>query len=149
MIYGKLTNLSDYKGINTNLDIAIDFILENDLNTLPLGITRVKGEDVFINVMVTDTKDSNVVDYEVHKNHFDIFIPLLGMEKVEIGDEDFRDPTEYNEASDIFFVNTHTVSTCILDESNFIIVYSNEPHKPSLAVSTPGSLKKAVVKILK
>lgn len=148
MIYGKLGEIKNYLGINPNLDIAIDFILNNDLTALPLGITNIKGQEVLINVMEIETKNSNDVNFEVHKNHFDIFIPIQGNEKVEIGNSDYKNPSDYNEESDIFFVDTATVSTCNLDESNFIIAYCNEPHKPSLAVESPKFLKKAVLKVL-
>ncbi|MTM05728.1 DUF386 family protein, partial [Turicibacter sanguinis] len=37
MIIGKLKDLPRYKGLNQNLDTAIDFISNHDLSTLPLG----------------------------------------------------------------------------------------------------------------
>lgn len=149
MIYGKLSNIKDYKGINENLDTAIDFLLTQNLSTLPPGITNIKGDDIYINVMEIETKDESQVEFEVHKNHFDVFIPIIGSEKVLIGDSDYNNPTEYNEESDIFFVKTNTVNTAIVTEGHFILCYTNEPHKPSLAVECSSKLKKAVVKILK
>ena len=53
MIYDKMSNLKLYKGMNKNLDTAIDFITSHDLNTLPLGRTIVDQDNVFINVMET------------------------------------------------------------------------------------------------
>lgn len=149
MIYGKLDEIKNYIGINSNLDIAINYILNNDINSLPLGITNIKGQDILINIMEIETRTSDNANFEVHKNHFDIFIPIIGKEKVEIGNSNYENPSDYNEESDIFFVNTNSVSTCILDESNFIIAHFGEPHKPSLAVDKPEFLKKAVLKILK
>ncbi|MTM35655.1 DUF386 family protein, partial [Turicibacter sanguinis] len=49
MIIGKLKDLPRYKGLNQNLDTAIDFISNHDLSTLPLGKTEIDGNDVFIN----------------------------------------------------------------------------------------------------
>ena len=37
MILGNLRDLAQYKNINENLDIAIDYILNNDLNKLEKG----------------------------------------------------------------------------------------------------------------
>ena len=72
MIYDKLINMGLYKGMNKNLDTAIDFILSNNLNELPLGKTVVDGDNVYINVM--DAKASPVEEraYEIHKNYMDI-----------------------------------------------------------------------------
>lgn len=148
MIRGNLKNLKNYKGIDPNLDLAISFLENNDIKNLPLGITHIKGDEVYINVMEIETKDETLVNYEIHKNHFDIFIPILGTEKVLIGDFLYKNPTEYNAESDIFFADTETVSTNILKESDFILCYTNEPHKPSLSVAGPSMLKKAVVKVL-
>ena len=58
MIYDKLSNLGLYKGMNPNLDTAIDYILSHDLNELPLGKTVVDGDNVYVNVM--DAKASPV-----------------------------------------------------------------------------------------
>ena len=51
MIYDKLINIGLYKGMNKNLDTAIDFILSHDLNELPMEKTVVDGDNVYINVM--------------------------------------------------------------------------------------------------
>lgn len=148
MIQGSLKSLKNYKGIDSNLDFAISYLEENDIKNLPLGITHIKGDDVYINVMELDTKDESQVDYEIHKNHFDIFIPLAGTEKVLIGNPDYSNPSEYNSESDTFFADTETVSTNIITESQFILCFTGDPHKPGLAIEKPSKLKKAVVKVL-
>ena len=47
MIYDKLINMGLYKGMNRNLDTAIDFILSHNLNELPMGKTVVDGDNVY------------------------------------------------------------------------------------------------------
>lgn len=51
MIYDKLENIGRYKGMNKHLDTAIDYILHNDLSSLPSGRTELDGDNVYINVM--------------------------------------------------------------------------------------------------
>ena len=41
MIYDKLSNAKRYLGISENLDVALRFIAEHDLNELPLGKTEI------------------------------------------------------------------------------------------------------------
>ena len=46
MIYDKLINMGLYKGINKNLDTAIDFILSHNLNELHKPNTAVSEDTV-------------------------------------------------------------------------------------------------------
>ena len=36
MIYDEIRNISRYRGISSNLDVAIDFLEKTELNNLPL-----------------------------------------------------------------------------------------------------------------
>lgn len=148
MIYDKLTNLKKYKGLSKHLDTAIDFIESHDLGALSLGRNEVDGDNVFINVMEIETKDSSDVKFEVHKKYIDIHIDLKGTEALEIGDMDCNDNTPYDEAGDCYFSNTKTVNTSLLDESSFGLCFPLEPHKPGVANPKKAQLKKAVVKVL-
>lgn len=148
MIYDKLSNLKNYIGMNENLDTAINYIMKNDLKSLPLGRTVVDGDKVYINVMEIETKDSSEVKFEVHKKYFDIHIDLIGKEKLEIGDLN-AGCTEYDEEGDCCFSDTTTVNTSLLDETSFCLCYTLEPHKPGTAIAGAAKLKKAVVKVLK
>ena len=44
MIYDLLTNIGNYRGMNRNLDKAIDYLMASDINTLPLGKTVIDGD---------------------------------------------------------------------------------------------------------
>ena len=43
MIYDLLENIGRYRGICPNLDTAIRFLMDTDLNTLPTGKTEIHG----------------------------------------------------------------------------------------------------------
>ena len=147
MIYDKLANIGLYKGMNPNLDTAIDFITSNDLNALPLGKTVIDGTNVYINVM--DAKASPVEEraYEVHKNYMDIQIDLAGVERIDTGDYTEMELGEYNEEKDVAKATAKDLAECLIGPGNFIICMAGEPHKPNIAVSENTVLKKAVVKV--
>lgn len=147
MIYDKLINMSSYKGMNKNLDTAIDFILSHDLNELPMGKTVVDGDNVYINVM--DAKAQPVEDraYEIHKNYMDIQMDLVGVERIDTGDCTRMNCDEYNEEKDVAKVTAEDLAECIIGPENFIICMPNEPHKPNIAVTEDVVLKKAVCKV--
>ena len=147
MIYDKLSNLGSYKGMNPNLDTAIDFITTHDLNELPLGKTVVDGTNVYINVM--DAKASPVEEraYEIHKNYMDIQIDLVGVERIDTGDCTKMEVDEYDEEKDVAKATAVDLAQCLIGPGNFIICMAGEPHKPNIAVSEDTVLKKAVCKV--
>lgn len=147
MIYDKLTNMSSYKGINKNLDTAIDFILSHDLNQLPMGKTIVDGDNVYINVMDAKAQPVEERAYEIHKNYMDIQMDLIGVERIDTGDCTRMNSGEYNEEKDVAKVTAEYLAECIIGLENFIICMPNEPHKPNIAVSEDVVLKKAVCKV--
>lgn len=44
MIYDHLLNLTHYKDINPNLDLAIDYLLSHDLRNLDIGTYHISPE---------------------------------------------------------------------------------------------------------
>ena len=49
MIYTKIKNIETYLGISKNLDTAIRFLREYDLNDLGKGKTVIDQDEVFVN----------------------------------------------------------------------------------------------------
>lgn len=147
MIYDKFSNLGLYKGMNPNLDTAIDFITTHDLNELPLGKNVVDGTNVYINVM--DAKASPVEEraYEIHKNYMDIQIDLVGVERIDTGDCTKMEVDEYDEEKDVAKATAVDLAQCLIGPGNFIICMAGEPHKPNIAVSEDTVLKKVVCKV--
>ncbi|MBR5598091.1 MAG: YhcH/YjgK/YiaL family protein [Lachnospiraceae bacterium] len=147
MIYDKLSNMKLYKGMNPNLDTAIDYILSHDLNELPLGKTVVDGDNVFINVM--DAKAFPVEErfYEVHKKYMDIQMDLEGVERIDTGDISSMVMDDFDEDKDVAKATAADLAQCIIGPGNFIICMAGEPHKPNIAVNENHVLKKAVCKV--
>lgn len=83
MIYDLLTNIGNYRGMNRNLDKAIDYLMASDINTLPLGKTVIDGDRVFLQVMEARTRQLTDESYEVHRDYMDIQIDIEGCEVIE------------------------------------------------------------------
>lgn len=147
MIYDKMSNLKLYKGMNRNLDTAIDFIVSHDLNTLPLGKTVVDQDNVFINIMDTSAAPVEERQYEFHKNYMDIQMDLMGIEIVDTGDSGQAEYINYNEEGDVGTAVTAKLGSCLIGTENFIICMAGEPHKPNIAANDDLFLKKAVCKV--
>ena len=147
MIYDQLSNLTLYKGLNPNLDTAIDFISSHNLADLPLGKTVIDGDNVYINVMETVAQPIDERKYEVHKNYMDIQIDLEGIERIDTGNTSETLLLDYDSERDVATATAPDLAQCMMGSGNFIICMANEPHKPNIAVTQETYLKKAVCKV--
>ncbi len=147
MIYDKISNIGLYKGINKNLDTAIDYILKNDLSSLPMGQANLDGSQVYINIMEANTGPLETRNYEMHKKYMDIQIDLAGVEIIHTGNMDDMVIESYDETADFGAVRCGLLASCTIGPGNFIICMAGEPHKPGIAASEDTLLKKAVFKV--
>ena len=86
MIYDTIENARLYKGMNPHLDKAIEFMLTQDLDALPMGRTEIDGSNVFCNKMEAQTMPAEEKLFEMHRVYMDIQIDLQGSECIETGD---------------------------------------------------------------
>ena len=74
MIYDDLTNIKLYKGINPNLDQAIDFLYEHRKDSFELGRYDIDGDKVFLvvqdNILNKDENDR----FEHHRRYADLHL---------------------------------------------------------------------------
>ncbi|AUO83019.1 hypothetical protein SaSA85_0188 [Streptococcus agalactiae] len=78
MIYDHLLNLTHYKDINPNLDLAIDYLLSHDLRNLDIGTYHISPEVI---LMVQSNQLSESFDhiFEYHKNTLIYIMSLKDM----------------------------------------------------------------------
>ena len=148
MIVGKLKDLNKYKGIHPNIDVAIDYVLNNDLLALPKGKTIV-NENVFIN---RDTYVANPMEkcfFENHEHYLDLQIVLKGKELfgyTDISNPTLQVTTPYNDEKDVTkYTATEDTVFIVLDEG-FALVFNEDIHLAKCKVNDE-IVEKAVVKI--
>lgn len=149
MIYDLLENIENYKGMSQNLDRAITYLLETDLETLPLGKTEIDGDRVFLQVMEADTHELADDGYELHRENMDIQIDIEGCEVIStaldgvslIGEyrPDFQKAAVYG--------GSGKACRCVMGPGRFIICMAGEAHAPGGCLGQPQRIKKCVVKV--
>ena len=83
MIYAELKNIKTYKGINKNLDKAIDFIAEKKYMNASFGKNIIEGDTIYFNYPEKPMTRKNIdLDLEYHKKYIDIHIVLEGEESI-------------------------------------------------------------------
>ena len=145
MICDTLAHLGRYRGLDKNLDTAIDYLTKHDAAGLPLGRTDVDGDNVFINVMQADLHPDEGSDPEYHLKYADLQLDLDGAEGW--GYASAPGPETKPFTGDIGFQDSASVVTGALGEGRFVIFFPGELHKPGVVRPDCAQVRKAVVKI--
>ncbi len=145
MICDSLEHLGRYRGLNANLDTAIDYLKTHDLAALPNGRTEVDGDKVFINTMDATLHPDDGYHPEYHKQYADLQIDITGSEGWGYTNLPGREIGDFT--GDCGFQASASVVTGTLGEGRFVLFFPTELHKPGLVQHGCVSVRKAVVKI--
>ncbi len=146
MITDKIENIDKYKEI----PIDIQHFIKNLSRDIELGRIALNDNN-YANVETYQTKKHEDCLFEAHEKFADIQIILEGKERLDyVSSEGLTIKTPYNPEKDIVFYENNKPETAsvILDGSNFVMLFPNEPHRPQMAASNGSqTVKKIVVKL--
>ena len=147
MIKDRLENAGIYYGISENLKTGFEWLKNNDLSTLPDGKYEIRENEIYANLQSYDTKET--APYEAHKKYIDIQFMITGKEKIGVtaySNCSLRE--EYNEEKDIEFLSCNITETYqILESGEFLVLFPQDAHQPSLSLDKKSNVKKVVVKV--
>ncbi len=146
MILDSLKNLQNYTELHPNFKKAIDFILNNNLENLPLGRNEICGDEIFANVMEAKPRTKDEVPLEVHRKYIDIQVPISGDEVMGYTPLEDLPAADYSEENDValYPVGMLAASYFEVKRSMFTIFFPQDGHAPAV---TPVPVKKIIVKI--
>lgn len=146
MILDKIVNIKTYKGISKNLDLAIEYILQNNLNSLEIGKHEISGDDVFILVQQYETKliEDNIL--ESHKKYIDIQYVLDGEEFIGYAPIDELSLHKEYDAENDYMLHEGKFEINNISNGKFAIYFPHDGHKPTLNPQK-NNVKKIVVKV--
>lgn len=145
MIYDHLLNLTHYKDINPNLDLAIDYLLSHDLRDLDIGTYHISPEVI---LMVQSNQLSESFDhiFEYNKKYLDIHYVIEGHEVIKLGKGDKVEVEEY--LGDIGFIKCSEETSFDLRDNYIAFFFPKEAHQPNGMGSLGNYVKKGVLKVL-
>jgi biofilm protein TabA len=115
----------------------------------PLGITRLKGESLFMNVMQYKTLPREQCSFETHRKYVDLQYTISGAEIIE-----WRRASElellggYDSAKDLQFYRLGEASARVhMLPGYFSIFYPSDAHLPKISDEIHGSVYKVVIKV--
>lgn len=130
-------------------DIALTFLNEEDLVSLPVGIHEIDGKEVFVMVSEYNSKNHEDVPYESHKKYTDIQYVVSGIEY--IGQADLTGIsliTPYDSEGDTaFYENVENGQHLLAQSDRFFIFFPGMGHSPGRKVENSVPVKKIVIKV--
>ena len=143
MILDSLEHLGNYTKLHAGFATVVKFLIDHDLQTLPLGRYDIDGDRVFVFVNSYVTKEAPKVEF--HKTYADIQIILEGHEQIGwISQKNLRNVTPYDAEKDIAFGEGITQKMEAVP-GRFFIFFPEDAHQPGMG--NGNSVKKAVFKI--
>jgi biofilm protein TabA len=149
MIYDTKENLQSYKGINKNLDLALDYLTKTDLSGMNAGRYEIDGEHVFALVQTPETHPQAQCRWEAHKKYIDIQYLIDGQEIIGFQKTEGMAVSEpYDAEKDIvFFEENGKGFFPRLVSGRFVVCFPTDAHKPLICADEPQPVKKVILKV--
>lgn len=146
-VVDKLENLGKYAAINGNFARAVAFLAKANLATLPIGRNVVDGDNVWVNAMDAELTPLDAKKPELHRQYFDIQIPLTGEETYGLAKFDPASAGSFDGTKDIGFYD-QAVEPVTVKPGEFAIFYPNVClHAPGCSLTGGRTIRKLVAKV--
>ena len=147
MIKDYLKNAKNYYNLSENLKKGFVWLENTDLKKIPDGKYEIDNAKVYASVQTYETKED--AKFESHRNYIDIQYMIEGNEKVGVTDlSNCSTCIEYDITKDLEFHDVNCDEEYLeLNEGQFLVLYPNDAHKPSISKNKKTTVKKVVVKV--
>lgn len=147
MIIDTLANASKYTSLNPLFAKAFEYIKQNDIANLAVGVSEI-GEGLKMIVSVGNGKiaETSLAKFECHDKNIDIQICVSGLETIawKPREKCVTPNGEYNPEKDVRFFNDTPDMYFQLTDNQFGIFYPEDVHAPMIG---EGEIKKIVIKV--
>lgn len=147
MIIGTFNNPEHYIGFGERVVRAIQYMLEHDPKTFPLGKNSIDGDNIYFTVSENETVKADEKLFEAHKKYIDIQMTLSGEEWYGYSHIDkLREEIPYNPEKDAAFYSGEGEYFKI-PEGQFALFMPEDAHNPCVYFNQQGRIRKIVIKV--
>lgn len=147
MIIDTVENLSKYVSLNPLFADVVEFIKNNDLNTLEAGKHLIKDKDLFVNIQDAKGRSEEASTLETHRNMIDIQIPLDAEEGFGYTPLCDLPDVEYNAEKDITkYPDLASQTYLYLKPGQMGIFFPQDGHAPCISTKVEA-IHKAIFKV--
>lgn len=149
MIISSLNNCDDEKKY---LNISIQNALETlkTINTEASGRITIDGENLYINIVETDTNLYDQVKAESHKSYIDIHYLISGEEYIGYGIKTNKQKVSQDllkESDALLYDEVENEVFLHQLPGMFAIFFPNDIHRPGCCIKDRTKIKKAIIKL--
>lgn len=146
MIIDTIENLGKYVTLNPLFAEVVEFLKNNDLQTIEEGKHFIKDKDLFVNIQVAKGKTQDAAVLETHIEMIDIQIPITCEETFGYTPLCDLPDFEYNAEKDITkYGDTKAQTYVTVKPGQFVIFFPQDGHAPCI-INQP-EIKKAIFKV--
>lgn len=150
MIKDNIQKAENYYNLSNGIKTGLEYLQNTDFSTVENGKYEI-SENVYANVQEYISKPQDEGRFEAHEKYIDIQYIVKGEEKIGVCDvSNFIEETPYNVEKDIVFLKEKSSNKSEffhLKEEEFMILYPQDAHMPSISSKTQSHVKKVVVKV--
>lgn len=146
MIFTKLTDAADYRGIHPRLDRVIDCLKPEFLESVGTETMKLEDERLYVTRFDYETIALEESFFEAHKKYLDVHLLLSGEERVDISHPDGLELFEHRD--DFYAFHGEAEQTVILRPGSLIVVFPGDAHRIKVQVNGPARVSKLVFKLL-
>ena len=123
---------------------GLDYLTSTDFSKMEDGRHEI-NEDMYVNVQTYQTKEDAL--FEAHRDYIDIQYVIDGEEQIGVTDySSCSESIPYDKEKDIEFLEGNGVFYP-LRAGEYMILYPEDAHKPSITLDKQSTVRKAVVKV--
>lgn len=150
MIFENIKNMKNYTSVNSRFKAAFDYLINTDLNALPVGKYEIDGKNVYALVQEYMTENAEKRRFEAHKKYIDIQYIISGREIIGYFPLDTLEMQEdkLQEKDVAYYRNVSDYTKLTLHCEDYAIFFPEEAHKPCCEITNSSQVKKIVVKVL-
>ena len=133
--------------LNKKIINGLNYLVSTDFSSIEDGRYEI-NEYAYVNIQTYQTKENAL--FEAHKEYIDIQYVIEGEEKIGVANIDDCTPEiSYDKEKDIEFLNLKTNKSTYypLTKGEYMILYPQDAHKPSITLNSKSTVRKAVVKV--
>ena len=146
MIFAKLTDAADYRGIHPRLDRVIDCLNEAFLHQVGTQTQKLEDDLLYVTRFDYETIPLEDAFFEAHKKYLDVHLMLQGTERVDISHPDVL--TLFDHKDDFYAYQGEAEQTLLLTPGSFLVVFPGDAHRIKVQVRGPENVSKVVFKLL-
>ena len=146
MIIDTIENLGKYVTLNPLFADVVEFLKNNDLQTIEEGKHFIKDKDLYVHIQVAKGKTQEAAVLETHIEMIDIQIPITCEETFGYTPLCDLPDFEYNAEKDITkYGDTKAQTYVTVKPGQFVIFFPQDGHAPCI-INQP-EIKKAIFKV--